>query len=476
MNPFLSVLVSILEIIVILGVLISLHEAGHLGMAKAFNVYCFEYSIGFGPKILRKKRKNGETYFCIGVVPLGGYVSMYGEEGAVPEGMDEPDPSRSLRNIKKWKQAIIMVAGVTVNFVLGLILIFISNIAFPQYYYGYGASQIQSNSTTVSTSFATVSQYGNKIIEQIDVAIAGNPALADTKPNEYVIPFPAVLYQGTTGQSVFITDGVVIDGTANERIAAYYPSSLIDEHTLASSILFYPETVLTEENAYYEALHNQLGYDAIVSKSDVENANYFQVKNVADGTKVTINMRLMPLSFLSGETRESIDFVDVAKNKSANVQIILEAKGGKWVESEGYGVKISVISGFLGWNRAWQAWASDVPYACGAIVQGIGSIFTQGFKNLSGIVGITAALPTITATGGAARIFFMAGMLSINLCFFNLIPFPGLDGWQLLTLAVEGIFRKEIPSKVKNTISFVGLILLFGLMIFITVKDIIGLF
>ena len=58
----------------------------------------------------------------------------------------------------------------------------------------------------------------------------------------------------------------------------------------------------------------------------------------------------------------------------------------------------------------------------------------------------------------------------------NLLPFPGLDGWHLLVIAVEGIFRKEIPSKVKNIISFVGVAILFVLMILIVIKDIIGLF
>ena len=55
----LQTILNILIMLVMLGVLISLHEAGHLAMAKLFRVYCFEYSIGFGPAFLHKKRKNG---------------------------------------------------------------------------------------------------------------------------------------------------------------------------------------------------------------------------------------------------------------------------------------------------------------------------------------------------------------------------------------------------------------------------------
>ena len=74
----------ILIVVVMLGVLIAIHEAGHLATAKLFRVYCFEYSIGMGPKIFSKKRKGGESTFSIRAGPFGGYVAIYGEPGAVP--------------------------------------------------------------------------------------------------------------------------------------------------------------------------------------------------------------------------------------------------------------------------------------------------------------------------------------------------------------------------------------------------------
>lgn len=63
-----------------LMVLIIVHELGHFLAAKLFNVYCFEFSIAFGKKVIRRKAKYAETYFCLGVIPLGGYVSMLGED------------------------------------------------------------------------------------------------------------------------------------------------------------------------------------------------------------------------------------------------------------------------------------------------------------------------------------------------------------------------------------------------------------
>ena len=67
-------------------------------------------------------------------------------------------------------------------------------------------------------------------------------------------------------------------------------------------------------------------------------------------------------------------------------------------------------------------------------------------------------------------------MISVNLAIFNLLPFPGLDGWHLLVIIVEGITKKEIPSKVKNIVSTIGMILLFALMAVVFIKDIIGIF
>jgi regulator of sigma E protease len=102
-------------------------------------------------------------------------------------------------------------------------------------------------------------------------------------------------------------------------------------------------------------------------------------------------------------------------------------------------------------------------------------LFT-GSGEVSGIVGIFSTSSTILADYGFASYLYLWGLISVNLAIFNLLPFPGLDGWQLLVTAVEAITRKKVPTKVKAIISAIGLVLLFGLMIFITIKDIVHLF
>ena len=125
----LMTILYILLFIVFLSILIIIHELGHLAAAKAFNVYCLEYSIGMGPALFKYKRKNGETQFTLRGIPFGGYVSMYGEGVELPEGVTI-DESRSLNGIKAWKRAIILLAGVTMNAVLALVFFFVGNL-FP---------------------------------------------------------------------------------------------------------------------------------------------------------------------------------------------------------------------------------------------------------------------------------------------------------------------------------------------------------
>ena len=85
-------------------------------------------------------------------------------------------------------------------------------------------------------------------------------------------------------------------------------------------------------------------------------------------------------------------------------------------------------------------------------------------------------LSTAVNSLGISYYFYLWGLISINLAVFNLLPFPGLDGWHFLVIIVESITRKELPKKFKNAMSTIGMLLLFGLMIVVTAKDIIGLF
>ena len=110
-----------------------------------------------------------------------------------------------------------------------------------------------------------------------------------------------------------------------------------------------------------------------------------------------------------------------------------------------------------------------------AIVKALGSLFVseEARDSVGGIIAIGFESTNILKNFGFNSFLRVWGLVSVNLAIINLLPFPGLDGWQLLVLAIEGISKKKVPDKVKNIVSLIGIALLFGLMILLVVKDVI---
>ena len=98
-----------------------------------------------------------------------------------------------------------------------------------------------------------------------------------------------------------------------------------------------------------------------------------------------------------------------------------------------------------------------------------------GIEAVSGPVGVTGAI-TDAAKTGAYSLFYIVVVISMNLGIFNLLPIPALDGGTLLFTLIEMIFRRPIPKKIENGLKIAGFALLMLLVIFVTFKDIFGLF
>ena len=117
---------TILLFAIMICALIAWHELGHLIVAKKCNVYCYEYSIGFGPVIYSNKKK--ETHFTLRAIPFGGFVKMAGEEG-VEDGEvlkgnngEEIPRDRILANQSLGKRALVMAAGGIMNMILASVV------------------------------------------------------------------------------------------------------------------------------------------------------------------------------------------------------------------------------------------------------------------------------------------------------------------------------------------------------------------
>ncbi len=113
-------ILNLIYFIVVLSIIVIVHELGHLIAAKKFGVYCKEFSIGMGPLIWQKK--TSETAYSIRAIPLGGFVSMAGEEEEEDEAILALPPERFLNGIARWKQIIVMGAGAFMNIILALFI------------------------------------------------------------------------------------------------------------------------------------------------------------------------------------------------------------------------------------------------------------------------------------------------------------------------------------------------------------------
>ena len=104
---------TVLLAILFFGVIIIIHELGHFVTAKLCDVKINEFSIGMGPALF--KRQKGETKYALRLLPIGGYVSMEGED-------EDSDDERAFNNKKVWQRIIIVAAGAFMNLVLGLVI------------------------------------------------------------------------------------------------------------------------------------------------------------------------------------------------------------------------------------------------------------------------------------------------------------------------------------------------------------------
>jgi regulator of sigma E protease len=121
-----SILITLLLVIVVLGLLIFVHELGHFLAARSVGAQVFEFALGFGPRLISKEYKG--TRYSIRAIPLGGFVNILGDGD--PSKLDEEslkksNPDGNLKNKSKWAQAFVMLAGIFMNLLLAIVCYYI---------------------------------------------------------------------------------------------------------------------------------------------------------------------------------------------------------------------------------------------------------------------------------------------------------------------------------------------------------------
>ena len=113
---------TVIIFIIILGALVFVHELGHFLIAKAFGVRVDEFALGFPPRIFSWQPRGSETRYALNLLPLGGYVKIFGENPN-EESLTGADSGRSLVKKPKLVQVAVLIAGIVFNIVFAWLLI-----------------------------------------------------------------------------------------------------------------------------------------------------------------------------------------------------------------------------------------------------------------------------------------------------------------------------------------------------------------
>ena len=148
-------IISAIKIIFLLGFLILIHEGGHFCIAKLCKVKVNQFSIGFGPEIWSKQRK--ETKYAIRLIPLGGFVSMEGEE-------ETSESEGAFNKASIPKRIAIVSAGALVNIIFGFIVYFILIAVMYQ---------------SITLALTATASYSGALVESVKLIFTGNVGVND---------------------------------------------------------------------------------------------------------------------------------------------------------------------------------------------------------------------------------------------------------------------------------------------------------
>lgn len=347
MNSLLSNLPGIVLALFAFGLLIMLHELGHLVAAKRGGIKVEEFWIGMGPVLWA--RDFGETKYCLRLLPIGGACVMEGEDG-------EAVSDRSFVKASRPRRFLVLIAGVLMNFVTGfVILLFIL------------------------------------------------PGVTDGR---IVVPTLDSFYEGFQHEG---EDGLMVGDT------------------------------LLEIDGY--KIHQRSDVDIAIMQGAADGK--FDIVVRRNGEKVCIEgLAMKPDVKVDGQLKYGLHFA------TEEITLPLRLKTAFWE---------SVSLARVIWD------------SLGDLVSG-----QVGMDQLSGPVGVTGVMAQ-TAQTSLRSFWYLVAFISINLGVMNLLPIPGLDGGRLLFLLVEAVRRKPLGPKLEGYVNAAGLVLLLGLMVYVTGNDVLRL-
>lgn len=414
-----SILVTALKVIILLGFLIFIHEGGHFIVAKLCKVKVNEFAIGFGPTIWKKQGK--ETKYALRLIPLGGFVSMEGEE-------ERSDKEGSFSKTSIPKRIAIVLAGGMVNILFGLLVYFILVASIGNYTsqkvdivdvnYGAYTAGIMENDEIVKIN-------GKRIRSKSDI----EKALEKNKEEVIV----------TVKRDNNVIDIKVIPTAIPNKDTGIYLSGNSDEITTK---------VIAVEQGSPAQRSGLEGNDIIlkIDGKDVDNDPY----KVAGYIKQSENEECV----FTIKRKEEIKEISIKPDI-----IYTYVLGVQFAKAE---------NNFI--NNIYYGFWDTVDFSL-SIIDNVKMLFT-GKVNANQLMGPVGISGIVAETKSAGDFIYIVALISLSLGVTNLLPFPPLDGGKVVIYIIEAIRRKPIKENTEAIIQTAGFFILIGLSIFVTYNDI----
>ncbi len=475
---------SIILAILIFGLLIFIHELGHFLVARWCGVTIQEFAIGMGPKVISKRSKKSGIVYSLRLFPIGGFVSMLGENGMeavqgdsglrekgkatndgerdtfffndeaereqgvlAPADSDTPSAAPAAEtasdphaycNQSVWKRILISVAGPLMNIILGFVLMLVMLLLQQQ-------MGITSMGTTEIAKF-----YVSYTAQEEQLGFV-NGDYIDTVDGKTVSSYAALLKYVSESQTGTFDVTVNRLNEAGDEIltvelrqiplsAAFLEASFTASLSESSGLCV--GDVVTKVNSVSVHTMHELAYE-------VMNQGYrpLRLTVLRNGEKTVLENVIVPSYVEQGITFGDIDFVVWGENPN-------EINPGTLLK------------------HAWYRSVSTVKMVFDSLF-GLAS-GRYGVEAISGPVGITKTISDMAQTGWI-NVLYLVVVITINLGVMNLLPIPALDGGHLLIYFIEVIRRKPLKQEVEGIINAVGLVLMLALAVFVAIKDVISL-
>lgn len=425
---------QIVMFIAIISILVILHELGHFIPAKLFKTKVEKFYLFFDVKFSLVKKRIGETVYGIGWLPLGGYVKIAGmiDESMDKEQMERPPEPWEFRSKPAWQRLIIMLGGVTVNFLLAWLI-------YSSLLYNNGDRYIPSDQLKYGILVDTVGEkLGLKTGDQI-LAVDGKPT---KKFNEAVL-------------EIILGDEVLVKRNGEELLIP-----LSDEGKAA---------VFSTQGRNFMGYREKARFIEVSQGSPAEAAGLQAGDEIVavNGEEVIYWNEFV--SRIQGSKNEEINLTVARGDRRVETSLTVPKEGAIGVRLDVSDLEVTKEYGFFeaipaGFNRSIKVLTDQVKQ-----FKVIFNTKTGAYKQVKGPIGIVEMMPQ--SWNWTFFWSFMA-MFSVWLAFLNVLPIPALDGGHVMFLLYEMVSGRKPSEKVLETGQIIGFVILMGLMALIFGNDI----